>query len=255
MMKKIIYFDCYMGISGDMTLGACLDLGVDINELRHELEKLGVDGFRLEAKRIVKNGFAGTDLDVILTDKDQNDHHHHHGEHHHRTLKSIREIIEKSSLKDNVKNTALDIFQVIAEAESKVHGKDVEDVAFHEVGAVDSIVDICGAAICFDLLGVEEVYCSPLREGTGFIMCQHGALPIPVPAVVNMLPGSNIAIKQTEDIKTELVTPTGLGILKGTKAICGSMPEMYVEGTGIGFGKRDTGRLNGLRAILGTVME
>ena len=287
-MKKVIYFDCYMGISGDMVLGACLDLGLDLDALNAELAKLHVDGFQVTAKRVVRNGFTGTDAEVVSTADGQpvdrhghvhthehshehahdhdhghvhtHDHGHTHGhthdhDHEHRTFQSIREMIEGSDLKDSVKEMALSIFRVIAEAEAKVHGKSIEEVGFHEVGAIDSIVDICGAAVCLDLLGVEKVYCSVVREGTGFIMCQHGQLPVPVPAVVNMMPGSGIVVKQTDEIHTELVTPTGFGILKGTKAICGTMPEMLVESVGIGFGKREVGRLNGLRAVLGTLME
>lgn len=292
-MKKVIYFDCYMGISGDMVLGACLDLGVDEAQLKEELKKLHIDGFDLSVKRVLKNGFTGTDVTVISPESGEavdHMHHHEHAHHHehthedghthshshthehghthehehmhehthehsHRTLHEIRGMIMDSDLDDAVKEMAVNIFQVIAEAEAKVHGKPVEEVGFHEVGALDSIVDICGAAVCLHLLGVEQVYCSVVREGTGFIMCQHGQLPVPVPAVVNMMPGSGIIVKQTDEVHTELVTPTGFGILKGTKAICGPMPEMTVDSVGLGFGKRETGRLNGLRAILGTVAD
>ena len=275
-MKKVIYFDCYMGISGDMVLGACLDLGVDLDMLNAELAKLHVDGFKVTAERIVKNGFTGTDAEVVSTADglpvEQHGHSHTHGyehvhghshdyehshdhPHEHRTFRSICDMIMNSDLKDSVKDMALSVFRVIAEAEARVHGKSIEEVGFHEVGALDSIVDICGAAVCMDLLGVEGVYCSVVREGSGFIMCQHGQLPVPVPAVANMMPGSGIVIRQTDEIHTELVTPTGFGILKGMKAICDTMPEMVVEGVGIGFGKRDVGRLNGLRAVLGTLIE
>ncbi len=303
-MKKVIYFDCYMGISGDMVLGACLDLGVDEEALKTELRKLNIEGVDLSVKKMLKNGFTGTDVEVLSKEdglpvdhlhdhvhgehvhhhdhdhehthhhdhehthdhehmhhhdhEHTHDHEHGHGHHHdhaHRTLSEIRNLIMGSGLNDVVKETAMDIFQVIAEAEAKVHGKPVEEVGFHEVGAIDSIVDICGAAVCLHLLGVEQVYCSVVREGTGFIMCQHGQLPVPVPAVANMMPGSGIIVKQTDEVHTELVTPTGFGILKGTKAICGTMPEMMVESVGLGFGKREVGRLNGLRAIYGTIMD
>ncbi|MBQ9022796.1 MAG: DUF111 family protein [Eubacterium sp.] len=299
-MKKVIYFDCYMGISGDMVLGACLDLGVDEEALKTELRKLHIEGIDLSVKKMLKNGFTGTDVEVLSKEdglpvdhlhddvhgehvhhhdhKHTHDHehfhehihehthehshthahehtHHHDHDHEHRTLSEIRNLIMGSDLEDAVKETAMDIFYVIAEAEAKVHGKPIEEVGFHEVGAIDSIVDICGAAICLHLLGVEKVYCSVVREGTGFIMCQHGQLPVPVPAVANMMPGSGIIVKQTDEVHTELVTPTGFGILKGTKAICGTMPEMMVERVGLGFGKRDVGRLNGLRAVYGTIME
>lgn len=249
-MEKVIYFDCCRGISGDMVLGACVDLGVDVKVLKKELSKLHIDGFDIIAEKMVKNGFSGTDVNIVFREDGVSC-----GDRQYRTLKEIKEIVLNSDLEESVKETALNIFMVIAEAEAKVHGKSAEAITFHEVGALDSIMDICGAAVCLNLLGVENVYCSVVCEGTGFIMCRRGQLPVPVPAVVNMMPGSGIIVKQTDEIHTELITPTGFGILKGTKAVCGTMPEMIVEEIGIGFGKRDTGRLNGLRAVLGTMME
>jgi uncharacterized protein (TIGR00299 family) protein len=143
------------------------------------------------------------------------------------------------------------VFGEIARAEAAVHGKLLSEVHFHEVGAIDSIVDIVGTAICIDMLNVDRIYCSPVHEGQGFIQCRHGRLPVPVPAVVKMLEDSGISIV-TEDIQAELVTPTGFGILKTVSEHCGKMPEMLVEKVGYGFGKTETGRLNALRVILGT---
>jgi uncharacterized protein (DUF111 family) len=160
-------------------------------------------------------------------------------------------MIEASGLNDPVKNMSIAIFTAIAEAEAAVHDVSVEDVAFHEVGAVDSIVDIVGTAICIDLLKADEIFCSPVHDGSGFIRCRHGLIPVPVPAVMEMLKGSGISIV-SEDADTEMVTPTGFGILKGLGAKCARMPELRVTAVGYGFGKRDTGRFNALRVVLGT---
>jgi len=165
-------------------------------------------------------------------------------------MRDIRELIEASHISPRAKSLSLDIFTEIARAEGKVHGKTPDEVHFHEVGAVDSIVDIVGTAICLDQLNVDHVYCSPIHEGRGFIRCQHGMLPVPVPAVTEMLADSRLSMI-TGDVEGELVTPTGFGILKATAEQCGPMPSMQVEKVGYGFGKRDTGMLNALRVFMG----
>ncbi len=284
---KVLYFDCFSGISGDMTLGALIDLGIDREVFKTELNKLNLAGYKLEIRNTVKSGITGTDVDVILEGRNEEhvnetNHHehgmhkhehdhdhdhagHHHGEHvhrhrqpehhhHARNLKDIEELIDSSDLKQKVKDFSRKVFGEIAKAEAKVHNKPVEEVHFHEVGAVDSIVDIVGAAICIDLLDIGRVFSSPLHEGKGFIKCQHGLLPVPVPAVMEMLANSNIPIV-TEDINTELVTPTGIGIIKSLTSDFGNMPAMRIEKIGYGMGKRDTGRLNALRVVMGTLFE
>jgi uncharacterized protein (DUF111 family) len=163
-------------------------------------------------------------------------------------------MIEDSALNDNVKRMAVSIFTVIAEAEAAVHDMPARDVVFHEVGALDSIVDIVGTAVCVDMLGADEILCSPVHDGSGFIHCRHGMIPVPVPAVMEMLKGSGISIVG-EDVDTEMVTPTGFGILKGLGARCARLPEMNIIGAGYGFGKRNTGRFNALRVILGARPE
>ncbi|MDR1573192.1 MAG: LarC family nickel insertion protein [Clostridiales Family XIII bacterium] len=297
-MKRILYFDCVAGISGDMTLGALLHLGADIDRLRAELDKLGVSGFSLVPGKAQMNGITGVSLDVRIdgarveeTREHAHEHggadHSHDGNHAHdhghahthghthdhghghtheapqtetpnaaraeepeRSFRDIRALIENSALNDNVKRLSIAIFTVIAEAEAAVHDIPTENVVFHEVGALDSIVDIVGAAVCVDMLGADEVLCSPVHDGSGFIRCRHGMIPVPVPAVMEMLKGSGIRIVG-EDVPTEMVTPTGFGILKGLGARCTRLPELRVEGVGYGFGKRDTGRFNALRVILG----
>lgn len=284
---KILYFDCFSGISGDMTIGALLDLGIDERMFRQELSKLNLDGYDLRINKKLNRGISGTDIDVVLAEDEADhghdhdhghgdNHHghdhshdghrhghedddHHHGEnaHHHgneRNLADIMAIIDGSSLSGRVKDFSRRVFTEIASAEAKVHGKPISEVHFHEVGAVDSIVDIAGAAIGLELLGVDRVYSSPLHDGSGFIECRHGIIPVPVPAVVEMLAGSGIPLI-TEDVGTELVTPTGMGIIKCLAESFGVRPAMTVERTGYGLGKRETGRLNALRVIMGELYE
>lgn len=244
---KALYFDCFSGISGDMTLGALLDVGVDEKLLRKELDKLGLnDEFELECKRINKYGITGTDVTVKLN----NDHHHHHA----RNLKDIMDIIEESTLSFRVKEISGRTFREVAQAEAKVHGKLPDEVHFHEVGATDSIVDIVGSAVCIDLLGIERIYSSALHDGKGFVDCQHGRIPVPVPAVMEMLKDSKIPLI-TEDINTELVTPTGLALIKTAACQFGNMPAIIIDRVGYGMGKRETGRLNALRVVMGELFN
>ncbi|MGI6752369.1 MAG: nickel pincer cofactor biosynthesis protein LarC [Anaerovoracaceae bacterium] len=247
-MGNILYFDCFSGISGDMTLGALMDLGLEPSRVRMELEKLNLKGFELQAEKSRRYGITGMEADVIV--KESHGHGHGHEHSHGRNFKDIKEIILNSTISSRAKELSINIFTAIAEGEAKVHGKPVEQVHFHEVGALDSIIDIVGTAICIDMLDIQKVFCSVLVEGNGFIECEHGILPVPVPAVVEMLKGSGIVLKQGE-VKTELVTPTGLGILKGLGAISVGMPMMNIVSSGMGFGKREIGRLNALRIILG----
>lgn len=294
---KVLYFDCFSGISGDMAMGALIDLGIDHNVLKNELAKLELDGYTLEINKKSQRGIFGTDVKVVLEhshhelDDTHDDHHnnhnhnhddnHNHGHHHEhshehshehghehshehthghhhgdtvRNFKDIQDIIDKSSLNPKVKELSIKIFKEIAIAEAQVHNKAVDEVHFHEVGAVDSIVDIVGTAICLNLLGVDKVFSSPMHDGRGFIECQHGIIPVPVPAVMEMLKDSNIPLV-TEDINTELITPTGMGIIKSISSGFGNMPAMAIDRIGYGMGKRETGRLNALRVVMGTLFQ
>ncbi len=274
-MERILYFDCFAGISGDMSIGALIDLGLDSAQVTAELKKLAIGGYTIEINKVNRFAISGTDVKVSLIDAAQHKyeahhdhkhevHHEHkhevHHEHSHphtqdgqeeRNLADITKIINQSEISNRSKELAVGIFTEIAKAEAVVHGKSLEDVHFHEVGAIDSIVDIVGVAVCIDLLKVDKIYCSPVHEGQGFVNCRHGRLPIPVPAVIKMMEGSNISMI-TEDIQAELVTPTGFGILKTLSMSCGKMPTMKIEKVGYGFGKTDTGSLNALRVVLGT---
>ncbi|MGI6777600.1 MAG: nickel pincer cofactor biosynthesis protein LarC [Acetivibrionales bacterium] len=300
---KALYFDCFSGISGDMTLGALIDLGINKEKFINELKKLNLSGYEIVIEKKEVNGIFGTDVQVILSDelkeleekikKHEQEHHHDHThshehdghihsqqhghshshgdghshfygqdghshshshEHSMRNLKAIEMIIDWSDLKQSVKDFSKKVFREIARAEAAVHNKDINEIHFHEVGAVDSIIDIVGTAICIDMLGVEKVFSSPLHDGRGFIECRHGIIPVPVPAVMEMLKGTGIPLI-TEDVNTEMVTPTGMGLIKSMASGFGNMPAMIIDRIGYGMGKRDTGRFNALRAILGSLPD
>lgn len=301
---RTLYFDCFAGISGDMTLGAFLDLGVDKEVLIRELNKLGVSGYKIEISKKAKNGIVGTDVDVCLESEQAHRHmnvhnhgsevnthehnhvhehthnhleevacehnhlhnvvhshqcdnghsHEHHnlqesGEHHHRSFKDIRELIEYSQLNQKVKDLSIKIFYNVAQAEGKIHGKDIDEVHFHEVGAIDSIVDIVGAAICINELKVDKVVSSPLHIGMGTIKCQHGVIPVPAPATLDILREGKVPVYST-GIKKETATPTGAAIIATLAQEYGDMPEGIVESIGYGCGKRDMEIANMLRLVI-----
>jgi len=287
MEKRVLYFDCFSGISGDMTIGALLDLGIDQNVFLNELKKLKLDEFEIEIKKGLKKGVSGTDFTVHLlhqeTDIDEHQDEHHHGhehkhehthqhhhdhehkhdhahhhkhelkhEHHHahnRNLADIYSIIDESELSEYVKVTSKAIFLVVAEAEAKIHSKSIDDVHFHEVGAVDSIVDIVGAAICIELLKVDEIQCSEINLGGGFVKCEHGVFPVPAPATLEILKSVPV---YSQNAKKELTTPTGAAIVKALCSSFGTFPAFTIEKTGYGLGKRDMETPNVLRVIIGT---
>ncbi len=248
---KALYFDCFSGISGDMTLGALLDLGLDEKLFRSELAGLNLGGYDIVIEKVKKNRIVGTDIKVILHDEQSKHHTGHHGE---RNLADIEKLIEASALAKSVKEFSLKVFREIAEAEAKVHNAPIHEIHFHEVGAIDSIVDIVGAGIALEMLGIHHVYASPVHDGHGFITCRHGVLPVPVPAVMEILTKSNIPYV-CDDVNTELVTPTGIGLLKCLSPGFGLMPAMKIDRIGYGFGKRETGRFNALRVVAGDLYE
>jgi len=246
-MGRVLYFDTFSGVSGDMTVAALLALGVPFEVLRQELAKLGVAGYRLERSQCQVNGIAATRFEVILEDPDRA------GGHGHRPFSDIRRQIEASDLSPAVRQRAIAIFTKLALAEGRVHDKPAEDVAFHEVGAIDSIVDIVGAAIAVEELGVDRAYVAPLPLGSGFIDCQHGRMPVPAPATVELLEGFAV---RYDDGDGELVTPTGAAIIAALAECAGSepLPNLRIEGVGYGAGTRVLeDRPNLLRLVLGEV--
>ncbi|MBS3114340.1 nickel pincer cofactor biosynthesis protein LarC [Candidatus Woesearchaeota archaeon] len=236
---KTAYFDCFSGISGDMIIGALLDLGLDINFLDKELKKLNLKNYEIQSKKIVKNGIAATKFDVSIK------HEHNHEE---RNLKEINEIIKKSKLDNEIKNTIKKIFLKIAIAEAKVHNKPVDKIHFHEIGAIDTIIDIAGAVIGFKKLGIDRIYCSKLNVGTGFVEFSHGKWPVPAPATAEIL--RNVPI-YNNNIEAELVTPTGAAIITALASGFGEMPAMKVEKIGYGAGTKELEQPNVLRVFLG----
>lgn len=252
---KILYLDCFAGISGDMTLGAFLDLGVKQEILLEGLKKLNVEGYKIEISKKGKNGIMGTDVNVIL-EEDTHDHGHHehqephgHVHTHDRNLHDIEKLIDNSDLDEKVKKLSKEIFIKVAQAESKIHGRPIDKVHFHEVGAIDSIVDIVGAAICMTDLEVDKVISSPLHTGTGFVHCQHGVIPVPAPATLEILRESKVPFYST-GIPKELVTPTGAAIIATIADEFGPMPEAQAIAIGYGTGKRDLKMANLLRMVL-----
>lgn len=308
--NRILYLECASGISGDMTVAALLDLGADEKKLRQALDSLQLDGAQVHISRVKKSGLDACDFAVELDAAHENhdhdmaylhgtaqenmhmhnhshdhDHHHthdqehHHGHDHHLThdhphvhrgLQEITQIIERADLTDGARALALRIFDILADAEAKAHGVPRGEVHFHEVGAVDSIIDIVAAAVCLDDLAPARIICSPLAEGCGTVRCQHGVLPIPVPAVTNIVAAHGLVIHPTQ-VRGELVTPTGAAIAAAVQTCQSGRPDgqetgqssdsyadsytatytnaYTIEGVGIGAGKRDYATAGILRAM------
>lgn len=229
-----LYFECRAGISGDMSVGALLDLGASREKLEKALASMKLDNeFSYVISKKSVNAIMATDFDVILPAH----HHHEHHHHEHRNLDDVNKIIDKADISENAKKLAKKIFKIVAEAESKVHGKDIKDVHFHEVGAIDSIVDIVSFSVLFDDLNPQKVYFSALTEGQGTVMCQHGKLPVPVPAVCEIASKYALPLKITEN-DGEMVTPTGAAIAAALFTGEKLPGELIIQKTGYGSGKR-----------------
>ena len=234
---KTAYFDCFSGASGDMFIGALLDAGLALERLDQELQKLNVSGFRLTAAKGMKGALSGTKFDVEVDEK-----------HVHRHLRHIVEIVDQSALSDRIKTRSKAIFECIATAEARIHQSDVQKVHFHEIGGLDSIVDIIGSVTALELLGIERVCCSRIHVGTGFVECQHGEIPIPAPATLELLKGLPI---YSRGVEAELVTPTGAALLKNLCDCFGAIPPMRIDDVGYGLGSKDTEIPNMLRVLIG----
>jgi len=256
---KALYLDCAAGISGNMFLGACLQLGVPEKYLRGELDKLNLREFEIEISNVSKNGIGATYVDVNSpkTFESELDHpnirrlhrHEHAKNHSHRTFSDIKKIIDGSALNAAIKNRALSIFSVIAAAEGKVHQRPADEVTFHEVGAIDSIVDIVGCAVCLDYLDAEKIFVSRINTGSGFVKCAHGLMQVPAPATAELLQGFKIYHFGAE---RELTTPTGAAIVKALAEYSADLPEDFSsEKIGYGAGTWDLDIPNVLRIYLG----
>ena len=235
---RTLYFDCFAGASGDMILGALVAAGVEAGYLREQLSLLSVAGFKIDFETVNRSGLSATYARVETAP-----------EHKHRHLSDIKQIIETSELSAAVKQRALQIFTRLAEAEARVHNEPVDRVHFHEVGAIDAIVDVVGAAICFDALKIDRFICSPIHVGSGMVKMAHGQFPIPPPAVTELLKG--VPFYATE-IKGELLTPTGAAIITTVCSEYGPIPQMTTEATGYGAGTREYQDFpNVLRVLIG----
>ncbi|UYZ14304.1 LarC family nickel insertion protein [Brevibacillus sp. WF146] len=277
---RIAYLDCFSGISGDMLLAALVDAGADRGRIEQELRKLPLGPFRLEWKTVVKKGVSALKLDVVDEEQerarelkklpvlagrhhghgdhghehDHGHHHHDHGHHHehghhHRRYKEIAEMIDAAELAPRVAARAQAVFEKIAVAEAKIHNIPVETVHFHEVGALDSIVDVVGIALALEELEIDQLYAGPVPTGNGYVRCDHGLYPVPAPATMEMLKG--IPLRRT-DIQKELTTPTGAGVAAALVREFGPLPAMSVEAIGYGAGTRDLpDQPNVLRVLIG----
>ncbi len=248
---KVLYFDCSSGISGNMTLGALLEIVGDDNYLLDEIKKLNIDEYKIEISKKVKNGITGTHVDVILEHQHEEHHHgHEHHHHEHRNLNDVYSVIDNSSIDEKSKELAKRIFLRVAKAESKVHNKPLEEVHFHEVGAIDSIIDIIGTAILINKINPDKIISSIVNDGHGFIECAHGTMSVPVPATSEIFANSNIKFRQI-DIDTELVTPTGAAIIAELAEEFTTLPAMTTEKIGWGAGSKDLEIPNVLKVYYG----
>ncbi len=282
---KLLYFDCPSGISGNMALGALMEIldgmGIDGEAyLKSEVEKLHVDGYLIEVEKRQSHDVTGTHVNVIVDGTDEYGHVHHIHEHEHehththehehshehthehdhehshshthvhRNYFDIKTLIDRSDITEGAKNLANRIFLAVAEAESKVHGKPLDEVHFHEVGAIDSIIDIVGTAILVDKISPDHIYASVVNEGTGFINCAHGKMAVPVPATSEIFKAKGVKFRQT-DVPTELVTPTGAAIIGTLAEEYGGIPAITVTANGYGLGTKDIGYANAAKVYFG----
>jgi len=238
---KIAYFDCFSGVSGDMILGALIDAGLDIQELESELGKLKISGYKIKTEKTARKGISGTKFSVDIIEQNVK-----------KRLKDIVEIVDQGDLDDDIKDLSKKTFKELAMVEAKIHGKSIEEIHFHEVGGLDSIIDVIGSLIGMKKLGIEATYSSKIHVGTGFLECRHGVLPVPAPATLALLKGIPI---YSEGIEAELATPTGVCILKTLSKSFGIMPQMKVEKVGYGAGSRELEIPNLLRVCVGETNE
>ena len=236
---RIAYFDCFSGASGDMILGSMIDAGLSLRLLREELKKLRIPTIRLKVKKVLKQGISATQ--VIVEGRSE--------KRPHRSLKEMLRIIEGSDIESAVKKKSEEIFRRIASVEAGIHQKPMEEIHFHEIGGLDSIVDIVGTVWGFQQMGIDKLYVSKVNVGTGFVECEHGTLPVPAPATLSLMKGKPI---YSSDVEKELLTPTGAVLLTSLGSEFGKMPTMMVERIGYGAGRDDLPHPNLLRLIIGT---
>ena len=242
---RVAYFDCCSGISGDMILGALVDLGVDIKNIRKALTSIDVRGYKLEAKKVKRNGLSCTQIQIKVENKKSR--------HIHRSFSNIKKLIGKSELPQKIKKNSIKIFERIAKVEAGIHNSTMDKVHFHEVGGIDSIVDIVGGVWAIETLKLDKIYSSPLNVGEGFVDCAHGRLPVPAPATLKLLKGIPVF---SSGVKTELTTPTGVAIISFYAEKFQSMPAMTIAEDGSGAGSRIISSIpNLLRIFIGETLS
>ncbi|MGA8833889.1 MAG: nickel pincer cofactor biosynthesis protein LarC [Desulfomonilaceae bacterium] len=241
---KVAYFDCFSGASGDMIIGSLLDAGLPLELLRSELSKLSLSHYEIGVRKAIKRGLAGSQVIINI------DERHHHD--HHRHLYDIISIVKNSDLAQSAKEQVIKIFSRLAEAEANVHQTTVDRIHFHEVGAMDAIIDVTGAVVGLEALGIERVYCSPLHLGSGTIECAHGVLPVPAPATAELIKDKPV---YSTGVKGELLTPTGAAILTTLAYEFGPMPAIIPQKLGYGAGTSDPPIPNLLRVIIGDLTD
>lgn len=252
---KIAYFDCFSGISGDMTLGAFVDAGLDVRIVKDQLAQLHLHGYEISAEKVKRAGVTGTKVHVIIFPTDNHIHasHHDHHQNSHLKFSDIQSIIEKSTLHNDVKGDSIKIFQRLASVEAKIHNTAIEEVHFHEVGAIDAIIDIVGSVIAIKHLGIEKIYFSPIPTGYGYTKCEHGTFPVPAPATIELL--KNQLIKSA-NIEKEITTPTGAAIITTLGEGLLTNPEMKILQVGYGAGSNDNPNIpNLLRIFIGETSD
>ncbi|MDD4377158.1 MAG: nickel pincer cofactor biosynthesis protein LarC [Eubacteriales bacterium] len=244
---KTLYLECSMGIAGDMLMSALYEIIPDKEEFLKEINSLNIKGALVKSRKMEKCGIWGTYMEVLINgEKEGHDHHHHH--HEHNSLEDINTIINSLNVSETVKNNAIEVYKIIAEAEGKVHEKKVDQIHFHEVGNIDAIVDIVGNCILLDKINADKIVVSPIHVGSGQVKCAHGILPVPAPATALIL--QEIPI-YSGDVSGELCTPTGAAIVKHFADEFGPMPEMKMSAVGYGMGTKDFHKANCVRAIIG----
>ena len=258
-MARILYFDCFSGASGDMILGALLDAGLPLEQLRAAVGSLALDGVTLEAERVDRSGIGATKFRVRGAAQDRgHDHdggphhhgpHHHHHEHGHRGLSEICALVDRSALSGSAKDRAKRLFRRLAETEADIHQRPVEEIHLHEVGAVDSIIDIAGAVFGLEWVGADRIVSSPLNVGSGTVTCAHGVLPVPAPATARLVLGAPV---YSTGVEAELLTPTGALLVTDYASQYGPLPALRVRRVGYGAGDRDLpGSPNVVRVVIG----
>lgn len=242
--ERVVYYDCFSGISGDMILGALVDSGVNIKTIRQNLEGLGIPGYKIVSRRVIRNGISGTKINIVLNRKTNKQKFS-------RSFNDIKNLIFKSQLPNEVKANSIEIFHRIGKAEAKIHRTTINKIHFHEIGAIDSIIDIVGGVLGMHLLNVDHVYSSALNTGEGIVKCEHGNLPVPAPATLILLKGIPC---YSSGIKKELTTPTGAALVAFYSKGFGSMPNMNIVSVGYGAGKNEFKEIpNFLRIIIGEI--